>query len=150
MKPPAETDDWVRAVTALYLATDRHLDLFARGMNGDADFGPLRFGGCYRCLQSFRANFSGQAAVGEHLWFLGCYVFPYDGVHRLFFRDQAERERVFEFVDIYPETDELICGAFKSNPDAYFARADDPSGRSDALETLRQELVDRRRETTGF
>ncbi len=128
--------DWARNVISPYVSGHGHLETCRKGLNADKDYNvDLYFGGYYECICAFKANATGAASAGERFWFLGWYCFPYDGVYRLFFHD-GDRERIFEFVDLFPESPEKICSAFKRDPMRYFKAAVDPSDRSDALKML--------------
>ncbi|POO57610.1 DUF3601 domain-containing protein [Agrobacterium rosae] len=129
-----EAVDWAKNAIASYVSG--HLTYSNQGLNGHKDYHlGLVFGDYYECTRSFKANSTGAASTGERFWFLGCYCFPYDGVDRLFFND-GESERIFEFVNVFPETRDAICNSFKRNPMEYFEYIPDFSGRSDALKML--------------
>ena len=142
-KPPATAADreWADAIAREHLDAEfGMLNIFVSGRNAGLDYGSLRCGGYYRCRHTFEANGGGRLESGEGLWFVGYYVLPYDGVHRLHFNDGMS-ERLMTFVDIYPESDALICSAFKEDPAAWFEPAEGPPGKTAALLALRRKVI---------
>lgn len=138
---PAADKAWAGAIERVYLAQEfGHLRIFAEGRNAGIDHGMFRFGQCYHCLESFEANGGGRVEAGERLWFLGYYVFPYDGVLRLHFNDGKE-ERLVTFVDIYPETDMLIRSTFYERPQRYFEETKGEPAKTAALAALRGRVL---------
>jgi hypothetical protein len=144
-KISAADQAWVDAIEATYLTSEfGHLRIFADGRNAGLDYAPFMFGGYYRCVETVNSNGGGTMEAGEEAWFLGYYVFPYDGVLRLHLHD-GRQERLLTFVDVYPETETLIRSTFLARPERYFEPAPAPSAKAAGLAALRDKVLSLRR-----